>query len=183
MRIFLFTIWAGVLLGSFAFATDPPIAKTPEITFAVPGQGQQTIAQYKTKVIAIEFLSTACLPCERSAQSLTALQKEFGGENLQAVLIAVNPNAEETVGDFAHKLRLDIPVGWTTRKQAQQFLNYGPGQTFLLPQIVLINNQNQTRLQTTPREMDELRQESVLRRRIQAWVNEKPQNSVPRNFR
>jgi hypothetical protein len=161
-----------------ATAADSPRSNTHKIAFTVPGQGQQSLEQYGSKTLAVEIISTACLPCETSAQSLNSIQKEFGKENFQAILIAVNPNAESTVEEFTRRLQLAIPIGWTTRAEARQFLEFAPEQNFLLPQIVLLDRQKQVRFQTTAREMDDLRKEAVLRQRVQSLLRVEPQARV-----
>ena len=67
--------------------------QAPEITWTVPGQGQQMLRQYLGKVVAIEFIYTTCNHCLIPAQALQKLQREMGEQGLQTIAVAFNPNA------------------------------------------------------------------------------------------
>lgn len=155
------------LCTSLALAQTPASNKAPDLKFAVPEQGEQRLAQFRGKIVALEFISTACTPCQKGARVLSVLQKEFGDQPFQALVVAVNPNAEISVGDFAKEQALNLPVGWNTREEARLFLGFEPEQNFALPQLVLIDTQGAVRFKTAAMGNDSLRDESVLRQRIQ----------------
>lgn len=170
--------WFVYLCTSLAFAQTSASNRAPDLKFAVPEQGEQRLVQFRGKVVALEFISTACLPCQKGARVLSLLQKEFGDQRFQALIVAVNPNAEISVGDFAKEQALNLPAGWNTREEARLFLGFEPEQNFVLPQIVLIDPQGAVRFKTTAMGVDSLRTEAVLRQKIQELMRP-PQSAKP----
>jgi peroxiredoxin len=145
-----------------------------ELTFAVPDQGQQTLSQYRGKVVALELISTGCLACENSVRILSAIQKEFGTGRFQALAVAVNPNAEVSAPEFAREENVTFPVGFATREQARKFLDIGPEYRFALPQILVLDTNGQIRYKTATMGSDPLRTETTLRQRVQLLLNPPP---------
>ncbi len=150
-----------------------------ELTFAVPDQGQQTLRQFRGKVVAVELISTACLACEDSVRMLSAIQKEFGTGRFQSLALAVNPNAEVSAPSFARDQKVTFPVGWTTREQARKFLDIGPEDRFALPQILIVDANGQIRYRTAAMGTDSLRTENILRQRVQLLLNPTPPRANP----
>ena len=101
-------------------------------------------------------------------QILNRLHEEFGGHGLQIVAVAVNPNANILVDDFAKEQHLSFPFGWCTREEARRLLAMTPADRFVVPQVVLISPVGDILQQTAPQGDDSLRNESTLRARISA---------------
>jgi peroxiredoxin len=128
------------------------------------------LAQYAGKALVVEFVSTTCQYCGAALQILNRLQEEFGRRGLQAVTVAVNPNAPVLVDDYAKEQHLSFPLGWSTREQARKFLGLTPADRFVVPQVVLINPAGEIVGQTAPQGEDSLRDESTLRARVSAML-------------
>jgi peroxiredoxin len=150
-----------------------------ELSFAVADQGQQTLRQFRGKVVALAFISTGCLACEDSVRMLGAIQKEFGTDRLQPLAIAINPNAEVSAPSFARDQNVTFPVGWTTREQARKLLDIGPEDRFALPQILIVDATGQIRYRTAAMGTDPLRTENTLRQRVQFLLNPAPPQANP----
>ena len=154
---------ASALIVSASSTTPRP---APEISWTVPGQGQQMLRQYLGKVVALEFIYTTCKHCLGPAQVLDKLQLELSGQGFQAIEVAFNPNASVLAESFIADQHLNIPVGWTLGEQVSSFLGYGPADRFVVPQIVLVDRTGVIRYQTGVQGHDDLRSEPVLRQRI-----------------
>jgi peroxiredoxin len=144
--------------------------KVPEFTFTQTGEGQTPLSQYAGKTVLLEIVSTTCQYCGPALQALNRLQEEFGRRGLQAVAVAVNPNANVLVDDFAKEQHLTFPFGWSTREQARKLLALTPSDRFVVPQVVLINPTGEIIGQTAPQGEDPLRNESTLRARLSALL-------------
>lgn len=142
-----------------------------ELTFAVPDQGEQTLRQFRGKIVALELISTACLACENSVRVLVAIQKELGAGRFQALAVAVNPNAEVSTPEFTREQNVPFPVGYATREQARALLDIGPEDRFALPQILVLDANGQIRYRTAIMGNDPLRSETTLRERVQLLLN------------
>jgi hypothetical protein len=84
--------------------------------------------------------------------------------------VAINPNANVLVDDYAKEQDLTFPFGWSTREQARKLLALTPSDRFVVPQVLLINPSGDILQQTAPQGEDTLRNGSTLRARIAALL-------------
>ena len=75
----------------------------PDIT----GQ-QQSLGQWRGKVVVVNFWATWCAPCREEMPEFVRAQSEFGSKGLQFVGIAVDEAGK--ADEFARELRLNYPV-------------------------------------------------------------------------
>lgn len=122
------------------------IRKAPELSFEVPGKGQQLLSQYKGKVVALEFIFTTCPHCQAASRVMTKLQTEYGPRGLQVVDIAINPNADLLVENFAKDFQVNFPVGWTNQAAMQSFMGFDA--RYVVPQLALIDRKGFIHYQT-----------------------------------
>ncbi len=149
MKKTLFSITClATLLASLVFsAGTADVRKAPELTYSVPGKGEQLLSQYRGKVVALEFIFTTCPHCQAASKYMTKLQSEFGNRGLQVIDVAVNPNADLLVDNFAKDFQVNFPVGWTTSEKMQSFMNF-TSQRYVVPQLVLIDRKGYIHWQT-----------------------------------
>ncbi len=119
----------------------------PALSFSVPGKGQETLQQYRGKVVALEFIFTTCPHCQAASHFMTKLQSEYAARGLQVIDVAVNPNADLLVENFVKDNGVNFPVGWTTQAQMQQFMGFSDAR-FVVPQLVLIDRKGTIHYQT-----------------------------------
>ncbi len=137
-----------ITLSSVLFsAGSSDVRKAPELTYSLPGKGEQLLSQYRGKVVALEFIFTTCPHCQAASKYMTKLQSEFGNRGLQVIDVAVNPNADLLVENFAKDFQVNFPVGWTTGEKMQSFMNF-PDQRYVVPQLALIDRKGYIHWQT-----------------------------------
>ena len=90
----------------------------PELSFTLPSGQQVNVDSYKGKVVALEFLSTTCTHCQRTAATIEKLYRELGNRGLQPLGVAIDPEASERVSTFSSDLKLTYPVGTLDRRVA-----------------------------------------------------------------
>lgn len=170
MRRFLISFAATCLLAAFIFAAEtPPLRKAPELSFAIPGQGQKQLADYRGKVVALEFIFTTCPHCQAASKLMSKLQDEYGSGGLQVIDVAINPNADLLVENFAKDFHTTFPVGWTTAQQMQAFMGFADAR-YVVPQLVLIDRKGFIHYQTPALSGDDwtkLMAESAIRQHIE----------------
>ena len=170
MKKLLICIAALAFLGTSAFAADEEsVRKAPELAFSIPGQGQKLLSQYRGKVVALEFIYTTCPHCQAASRVMTKFQQEYGPRGLQVIDVAVNPNADLLVGNFAKDFQVNFPVGWTPADQMTTFMGFANGR-FVVPQLVLIDRQGNIHYQTPATEdenWDKLMKEDAIRAHIE----------------
>lgn len=159
--------------------------KAPEFAFSIPGQGQKLLSQYRGKVVALEFIFTTCPHCQAAAKLMTKFQQQYGPRGLQVIDVAVNPNADLLVGDFARDFHVNFPVGWALRQQAASFMQFA-SDYFVVPQLALIDRSGTIRYQTPAMETpawDKLMNEPSLRKHIEDMLSQGGSASIHRTGR
>lgn len=60
----------------------------PTVTFLRDDGATKSLADYKGKLILLNFWATWCAPCRKEMPMLSALQTEFGGDDFEVLTIA-----------------------------------------------------------------------------------------------
>ena len=170
---FLFSVAAlSLLAGAVVAADSNSLRKAPELTFSIPGQGQKQLNDYHGKVIALEFIFTTCPHCQAASKLMSKLQQEYGSRGLQVIDVAINPNADLLVENFAKDFQVNFPVGWTTPQQMQIFMGFADAR-YVVPQLVLIDRKGYIHYQTPPLSGDDwmkLMAEPAIRQHIEELI-------------
>lgn len=96
--------------------TDP--TPVPETTFTDPQGGTHSLADYRGKVVLLNFWATWCAPCREEMPALDALQAELGGEDFQVVAIATGHNPPPAITKFLAEAEVtNLPVLLDPRQQ------------------------------------------------------------------
>ena len=89
--------------------TDP--TPVPETSFTDPEGGTHSLADYKGKVVLLNFWATWCAPCREEMPSLDRLQADLGGDDFQVVAIAAGHNPPPAVKKFLSEQKIEnLPV-------------------------------------------------------------------------
>lgn len=174
--LFTASAFALALFGAEANA----VRKAPELTFTVPGKGQELLSQFRGKVVALEFIKTTCPHCQAASQLMTKLQQEFGSRGFQAIEAAINAfdegenqsQANLLVAAFTRDYNVGFPVGWTTRDQFLQFMGFSLMELTVVPQLVMIDRRGDIRYQTPARGDEISMREATIRQRLQELLAE-----------
>lgn len=166
----LVSVSALSLVAGHVLAADASsLRKAPELAFSIPGQGQKQLSDYRGKVVALEFIFTTCPHCQAASKLMTKLQQEYGSRGLQVIDVAINPNADLLVENFAKDFQVNFPVGWTTAQQMQSFMGFADAR-YVVPQLVLIDRKGYIHYQTPALSGDDwskLMAESAIRQHIE----------------
>ena len=83
----------------------------PATPFTDPQGGTHSLADYKGKVVLLNFWATWCAPCREEMPSLDALQGELGGKDFQVVAIAAGHNPPPAIEKFMTEAKIaNLPV-------------------------------------------------------------------------
>lgn len=72
----------------------------PLIPFLDEAGAERTLADWKGKVLLVNFWATWCAPCREEMPSLEALQAELGGEDFAVLTIASSRNPPPAIDKF-----------------------------------------------------------------------------------
>jgi peroxiredoxin len=180
VKCVLTAVVALVFLGVSLIAADEEnVRKAPELAINVPGQAQKLLSEYTGKVVALEFIFTTCPHCQAASKYLTKLQTEFKAKGLQVIDVAVNPNADLLVENFAKDMQVNFPVGWVSQDQMISFMGFSSAR-FVVPQLVLIDRKGTIHYQTPATEdehWDKLMKEEAIRAHIEQLLAQQPMSA------
>jgi thiol-disulfide isomerase/thioredoxin len=137
----------------------PPTSASQLFTLSLPdAKGKShVLAQWKGKILVVNFWATWCGPCVQEMPELSALQAEAGLKNVQIVGIGID--SEANIAEFSSNYRISYPLyvsGMEGSELARQFGNLSGG----LPFTVLIGPDGRVRKTYLGRlKFDELRRD------------------------
>jgi peroxiredoxin len=96
---------------SAAGASCPADAKPAKLDFTLKDMNGRDIrlADYKGKVILLDFWATWCGPCKLEIPSFVELQNKYGHEGLQVIGVSVDDTVEKLT-PFVNELKMNYPV-------------------------------------------------------------------------
>ncbi len=103
---------AGVGVATWLRQTDPALPGAPEALLSSPladlYNQRHTLAQYRGKVLVVNFWATWCPPCREEIPVFVAAQRKYGADGLQFVGIALDDPRQ--VAEFVQELEVNYPV-------------------------------------------------------------------------
>jgi peroxiredoxin len=133
-KIALVLLCAMALSAITAGAADAP-RRAPG--FCLPDQAMQwrDLADYRGKVVVLEFMQSTCPHCAAFVTVLTGLQQKYGGK-LAVVSVAVAPDPPAQVVQFAQGHKLPYPLLYDS---GQMTMSYVRAQSVEFPTVYLID--------------------------------------------
>jgi thiol-disulfide isomerase/thioredoxin len=80
----------------------------PEVTFKDLDGKDVTLAQYKGKVVLVDFWATWCDPCRIEIPWLIELQQKYGAKGFTVLGVAMDDEGKSVVAPFLEKERFDV---------------------------------------------------------------------------
>jgi len=121
-----------VALMTLCTLAGPVLAQQPTIRFvrnpdaapafkvnAIDGK-PLTLADYKSKVILLNFWATWCGPCRAEIPDLVELQNKYK-DQLQVIGIVVDDDDEEAIRKFAEKFGINYPIAIATDEMRNEY--------------------------------------------------------------
>ncbi len=115
-------------------------AKTvPEAAFEHQDGTAATLADFKGKVVVLNFWATWCAPCRKEMPMLSELQAELGGEAFEVVTLATGLNPPPAMKKFFSEIGVDnLPLHRDPKSQVARQMG-----VFGLPITVILDRQGQ----------------------------------------
>ena len=163
---------AFVALSVSAFATPPLPRKSPEFTFVEPSGKQVLLSSLKGKIVVMPFMFTTCPHCQRYAQDLTQLEKEFGPRGVVFMGTVSNDANAAMAAQFVKEFNVGFPVGYATRDQVVSYLGLSVLDRWVVPQVAIIDRKGNVVLQSAATGSPELQEPGSLRTLLDKLVKE-----------
>jgi peroxiredoxin len=113
--------------GALAVAKPVPSAPAPDWKLKDVDGNIVTLAQFKGKVVILDFWATWCPPCRTEIPGYVALQKKYGGDGLVVVGVSVDTDGVGPVKKFIK----DIGINYIVVMADDDIQNaYGPLQGY-----------------------------------------------------
>jgi peroxiredoxin len=143
-------LWiAGAGAGAAGFEARPALP-APELKARDLTGASRTLADYRGKVVLLNFWATWCPPCQREMPSLERLRTRMAGRPLEIVAISSAETPEE-VKAYLSKMKLGFPVLLDTDSS-----NTRRWKVFALPTTFVLDAEGRVRqVLTGPAEWDE----------------------------
>jgi thiol-disulfide isomerase/thioredoxin len=139
-----------VVLGTAVFAASPVPRPAPSLDFTESSSGKHIVlANYKGKVLVVQFLLTTCPHCQVFSGILNKLQAEYGPKGFQALGAAVNEATPEMAKEYQAKYAQAFPVGPLLRDPLDIFMGFSIMDRPGFPQIAVVDRKGQIREQTS----------------------------------
>nr|WP_235871388.1 TlpA disulfide reductase family protein [Shimia sediminis] len=85
----------------------PELRETSKLTFITADGGTGSLADYKGKVVLLNFWATWCAPCRKEMPMLAELQRELGGPDFEVVTLATGRNPVPALKKFFDEIGVD----------------------------------------------------------------------------
>src|ERR1700733_14741701 len=91
---------------------DAPDGKpAPEVTLKDLDGKDVSIAQYKGKIVLVNFWATWCEPCKVEIPWLIAMQQKYGAKGFTVLGVAMDDEGRSAVAPFVQKETFDLAGG------------------------------------------------------------------------
>jgi peroxiredoxin len=177
LAIRILAVTSFVALTVSAFATPPVPRKSPEFTVTDPSGKQVLLSSLKGKIVVMPFMFTTCPHCQRFAQDLTQLQKEFGPRGVVFLGTVFNDANGTMAAQFVKEFNVGFPVGYATRDQVVSYLGLSVLDRWVVPQVAIIDKKGNIVAQSAATGSPELQEPASLRNILDKIVKDNATSS------
>ena len=139
------------LAAALSLMSPKPVKPAKDFRVSAPDNRPLTLADFKGKVIFLNFWATWCKPCEEEMPGMERLYKKYKDKGL--VVLAISEDADSSgdgVAAFVKKHGLTFPIGLDPKMSVAA--SYG---VWALPSTFIIDRQgNRAHFANGPREWD-----------------------------
>jgi thiol-disulfide isomerase/thioredoxin len=101
-----------LLAGAGATAATAPDRAAPDCRLTLAGGGPAALAQYKGKVVYLDFWASWCAPCLASFPFMDRMQSELGARGLEVIAVNMDRRPDDAQRFLAqHPARFKIALG------------------------------------------------------------------------
>ncbi|MBI2688280.1 MAG: TlpA family protein disulfide reductase [Acidobacteria bacterium] len=126
------------LTAGFAFAED---VNQPAPDLDIKMENGQTVKlnSFKGKPLVLQFFSTTCPHCQKSAESLEKVLRTYGPKGVQVLAVVSDENQRKDFGEFRKKYGATYPMGSIGNQEAYRFFSLSVMRPFYVPTFAFID--------------------------------------------
>jgi thiol-disulfide isomerase/thioredoxin len=120
MALMMLALWSALV---FAGCTRKPAGTVETGGWTLDNKQRASLADYKGKIVVLDFYATWCEPCRAETPHLVQLQKQYQQKGLQVIGLNVGgANDRDQVPTFAKEFGIQYPLGFPDDQFADSFL-------------------------------------------------------------
>jgi peroxiredoxin len=155
-----------------AFAGPPVPRKSPELTITDPSGKPVLLSSFKGKIVVMPLMFTTCPHCQREAQMLTKLQREFAARGVVMQGVVFNDATGPMAAQFVKEFNVGFPVGFASRDSVVSYLGLSVMDRWVVPQVAIIDRKGNVVAQSLATGSPELQDEGYLRTFLEKLVKD-----------
>jgi peroxiredoxin len=137
-------------VAGLSLMSPKPVKPAKDFRINGPDNRWLTLAEFKGKVIFLNFWATWCKPCEEEMPGMERLYRKYRDKGLVVLAISEDASGSEAVAPFVKKHSLSFPIGLDPTMSLAG--SYG---VWALPSTFIIDRQgNRAHFANGPREWD-----------------------------
>ena len=153
-----------------AFATPPVPRKSPEFTITDPAGKPLLLSSLRGKIVVMPLMFTTCPHCQREAQMLTKLQKEFAAKGVVMQGVVFNDANGAMAAQFVKEFGIGFPVGFASRDSVISYLGLSVMDRWVVPQVAILDRKGNIVAQSEATGTPALQDEDYLRKLLDKLV-------------
>ena len=135
---------------ALSLMSPKPVKPAKDFRVSAPNNRPLTLADFKGKVIFLNFWATWCKPCEEEMPGMERLYQKYKDKGLVVLAISEDADGADAVTTFVKKHGLTFPIGLDPKMSVAA--SYG---VWALPSTFIIDRQgNRAHFANGPREWD-----------------------------
>jgi thiol-disulfide isomerase/thioredoxin len=122
-----------------ALAAAPVPGKANEFVIHTPEGKDMLLSSYRGKTVVLALMFTTCPHCQKVAQILSSVQKEYADRGVQVLGATFDPNAATQVKQFDQIFVKGFPCGYSSNNEVLRFLQQPATNPPFVPIFVFID--------------------------------------------
>ena len=127
-----------LLTAGFVLAEDVN-QPAPELEIKMENGQVVKLSQYKGKPVVLEFFSTTCPHCQKSAASLEQTMRTYSSKGVQVIAVSTDENQRKDFPEFRKKYGATYPMGTIGNQEAYRFFSLSVMKPFYVPTYAFID--------------------------------------------
>lgn len=130
---------AFALLAAGALFAEDVNQPAPELEIKMENGQMVKLSQYKGKPVVLEFFSTTCPHCQKSAESVEKALRTYGPKGVQFISVSSDENQRKDFPEFRKKYGATYPMGTVGNQEGYRFFSLSVMRPFYVPTFAFID--------------------------------------------
>ncbi|HVS80776.1 MAG TPA: TlpA disulfide reductase family protein [Pyrinomonadaceae bacterium] len=120
LALMMLVLWSAFV---FTACTRKPAGTVETVGWTLDNNQRAKLADYKGKVVVLDFYATWCEPCRAETPRLVELQRQYAAQGLQVIGLNVGgADDRDLVPGYAREFGIQYPLGFPDDEVADSFL-------------------------------------------------------------